>query len=274
MKNLSAISLHLFLITLSIVTLVPLWLMFSTSFIEGASGLSLSALLPDISKLTFQNFKDVWLEGNFGLYFWNSIIITVTITVANVIFDGMAAYALARRKFKARAWIIGLILVKLAIPSAVLMVPTFILVRGIGLYDTHLALILPMVAETFGIFLLRQYMLSLPVELEEAARLEGAGDWKIFFSIIMPLSKPAIAVVVIHSVLISWNMYVYPLILTSSDAMRTLPLGIAFYRASHSGVDVSHLMAGSVIASFPVIIVFIIFQKQIIAGLTKGAVKG
>ena len=137
-----------------------------------------------------------------------------------------------------------------------------------------MALILPMVAETFGIFLLRQYMLSLPVELEEAARLEGAGDWKIFFSIIMPLSKPAIAVVVIHSVLISWNMYIYPLILTSSDAMRTLPLGIAFYRASHSGVDVSHLMAGSVIASFPVIIVFIIFQKQIIAGLTKGAVKG
>ncbi len=167
-----------------------------------------------------------------------------------------------------------LILAKLMIPAAVLMVPTFVLIKGMGLYDSHLALILPMVAETFGIFLLRQYMLSLPKELEEAARLEGASDFYIFFTLILPLCRPALAVVAIHSVLVSWNAYIYPLILTSSDSMRTLPLGIAFYRASHAGVDAGHLMAGSMIASLPVILTFLVFQKQIIKGLTQGAVKG
>ncbi|PCI28412.1 MAG: ABC transporter permease [SAR324 cluster bacterium] len=266
--------LHGTLLSLTVVTLVPLWIMFVTSFLETSGSLGVQTIFPDLGNLTLKNFYDVWTEGNFGRYFWNSLLVTVVITFANLLFDGMAAYALARRHFKGRKWLMGLILLKLMIPATVLMVPTFILVRNLGIYDSYWALILPMVAETFGIFLLRQYMLSLPVELEEAARLEGAGDWRIFFTIIMPLSKPALAVVAIHSVLVSWNAYIYPLILTSSDHMRTLPLGIAFYRASHSDVDTAHLMAGSVIASLPVILAFLIFQRQIIAGLTKGAVKG
>lgn len=268
------LALHLFLLTLALATLIPLWAMVGASLSEGGSRLGLDSLLPAWDSLTLKNYIEVWEEGNFGRYFLNSLIVTVAITLFNLLFDAMAAYALARREFKGRNLLMGLILAKLMIPAAVLMVPTFILVRSIGLYDSYLALILPMVAETFGIFLLRQYMLSLPKELEEAARLEGAGDFRIFFTIILPLSKPALAVVAIHSVLVSWNSYVYPLILTSSDEMRTLPLGIAFYRASHSGVDVGHLMAGSMIASLPVILAFLLFQRQIISGLTKGAVKG
>ena len=267
------LSLHGFLFLLALVTLMPLWVMTVTSF-STSTKIGIQSIIPDFSQLTFANYYDVWTEGNFGVYFWNSLIVTVAITAANLLFDGMAAYALARRQFKWRNLLIFLILVKLMVPATVLMVPTFILVQNMGLYDTHLALILPMVAETFGIFLLRQYMLSLPVELEEAARLEGASDWRIFFTIIMPLSKPALAVVAIHSVLISWNAYVYPLILTSSDSMRTLPLGIAFYRASHSGVDAGHMMGGSMIASIPIIIAFLVFQRKIISGLTQGAVKG
>ncbi|MDH5559263.1 MAG: carbohydrate ABC transporter permease [Deltaproteobacteria bacterium] len=266
--------LHIILFSLALITLVPLWVMFVTSFLDRSGPLGLGSVFPIGGEFTLGNFIEVWIEGNFGRYFLNSLIVTFFITAANLIFDGMAAYALARREFKGRGWLIGLILIKLMIPATVLMVPTFIVVKGLGLYDTHLALILPMVAETFGIFLLRQYMLSLPVELEEAARLEGASDWRIFFTIIMPLSKPALAVVAIHSVLVSWNAYIYPLILTASDSMRTLPLGIAFFRSSHSGVDSAHLMAGSVIASLPVILAFLVFQRQIIAGLTKGAVKG
>jgi len=258
----------------AVITLIPLWIMFTTSFLESSKPLGLNSIFPDLTSFTFRNFFEVWTEGNFGRYFWNSLFVSTVITFANLLFDSMAAYALARRKFKGRSWLIGLILLKLMIPATVLMVPTFILVRNLGLYDTYWALILPMVAETFGIFLLRQYMLSLPEELEEAARLEGASDWRIFLTIILPLSKPALAVVAIHSALVSWNAYIYPLILTSSDQMRTLPLGIAFYRASHAGVDTAHLMAGSVIASLPIILVFLIFQKQIISGLTKGAVKG
>ena len=160
------------------------------------------------------------------------------------------------------------------IPAAVLMVPTFILVRKIGIYDTYAALIFPFLAETFGIFLLRQYILSLPTTYEESARSEGAGEWKIFFSIIFPLCKPALAVTIIHSVMTSWNMYIYPLILTSSESIRTLPLGIAFYRVSQPEIHSGHLMAGSVIVVFPVIVVFLLFQKQIITSLTQGGIKG
>ena len=109
---------------------------------------------------------------------------------------------------------------------------------------------------------------------EESARSEGAGEWKIFFSIIFPLCKPALAVTIIHSVMTSWNMYIYPLILTSSESIRTLPLGIAFYRVSQPEIHSGHLMAGSVIVVFPVIVVFLLFQKQIITSLTQGGIKG
>ena len=266
--------LHFTLFLFAAITLIPMWVMMVGSLQEKASNIGLKEIWPDFSRLTLQNYISVWTEGNFAQYFINSLIVTIAITLANVLFDSMAAYALARRNFRGRGVLMGVILGKLMIPAAVLIVPTFIVVREIHLYDTHLALILPLIAETFGIFLLRQYMLSLPISLEEAARLEGASDWRIFFTIIMPLCKPALAVVIIHSVMTSWNAYIYPLILTSSDSMRTLPLGIAFYRASHSGVDSGHLLAASMIASLPIIVVFLIFQKKIISGLTKGAVKG
>jgi len=267
-------ALHLFLLLLALSTLVPLWVMATTSLTVGGARLGLAALWPDWARLSFANYIEVWTAGNFGRYFFNSVWVSLWITLSNLIFDAMAAYALARRKFVGQGVLMALILTKLMIPAAVLMVPQFILVKALGLYDGYLALILPMIAETFGIFLLRQYMLSLPKELEEAARLEGASDLRIFFTVILPLCRPALAVVAIHSLLVSWNAYVHPLILTSSDSMRTLPLGLAFYRASHSGVDAAHLMAGAMIASLPVMIAFVVFQKQIIAGLTQGAVKG
>jgi len=266
--------LQVFLWVLALTTLLPLWVMAVTSLLANAGQLGLDSLWPNWRQLTWNNYLEVWTQGNFGVYFWNSLVITVVITAFNLVFDAMAAYALARRELPLKGLVMTLILAKLMIPAAVLMVPTFILVRALGLYDSYLALILPVLAETFGIFLLRQYMLSLPQELEEAARLEGAGDFRIFFTIIFPLTRPALAVVAIHSVLVSWNAYLYPLILTSSDAMRTLPLGLAFYRASHSGVDAGHLMAGSMIASLPVVAAFLLFQRQILSGLTQGAVKG
>lgn len=266
--------LHLLLMGLALLTLVPLLLMAVTSLLGPEARLSLSNLWPDWGVVSLKNYQEVWTQGNFGRYFFNSVWVSLWVTLSNLIFDAMAAYALARRQFRGQGLLVLLILVKLMIPAAVLMVPTFVLVQALGLYDGYLALILPMVAETFGIFLLRQYMLSLPKELEEAARLEGASDLRIFFTLILPLCRPALSVVAIHSLLVSWNSYVHPLILTSSDQMRTLPLGIAFYRASHSGADTAHLMAGSMIASLPVVLAFLVFQKQIISGLTQGAVKG
>ena len=267
------VALHGFLSLLALSTLTPLWIMFVTSFKTTHGMLGLKGIFPDLHALGWSNYVNVWTDGNFGRYFFNSAFVTFCIVCGNVLFDSMAAYALSRREFSLKKALLGIIVAKLMIPSAVLMVPTFILMRNLGFYDTYFALILPMLAETFGIFLLRQYMLSLPKSLEEAARLEGAGDLRVFFTVVLPLCKPVLSVVVIHSVMNSWNMYVYPLILTSSDSMRTLPLGLAFYRSSHAGIDSGHLMAGSMITAFPVIAVFLFFQKQIIRGLTSGAVK-
>jgi len=268
------ISLHFILMSVALIALIPLWLMLVSSLSGSNAELGFAGLIPRFGQFSFDAYIDVWTEGNFGRYFMNSVWVSFWITSANLIFDAMAAYGLSRREFRGRGVLMLLILIKLMIPATVLMVPTFILVKSLGMYDGYMALILPMVAETFGIFLLRQYMLNLPKELEEAARLEGASDLRIFFSIILPLCRPALAVVAIHSLLVSWNSYVHPLILTASDDMRTLPLGLAFYRASHSGVDTAHLMAGSMIASLPVLIAFLFFQRHIISGLTQGAVKG
>ena len=266
--------LHFVLMTLALITLIPLWLMAVASISGATAKLGLSGLIPQWRQLNLHTYFEVWVEGHFGRYFFNSVWVSFWITLTNLLFDSMAAYALSRREFKGRSLLMFLILVKLLIPATVLMVPTFILIKSLGIYDSYWALILPMVAETFGIFLLRQFMLGLPKELEEAARLEGASDIRVFFFIILPLCRPALAVVAIHSLLVSWNSYIHPLILTVSDSMRTLPLGIAFYRSSHSGVDTAHLMAGSMIASLPVLIAFLLFQKHIISGLTQGAVKG
>ena len=265
---------HTFLLLVSILTIIPLWVMFVTAFKSNSGVLGFAAINPFSSSWTIDNFITVWKKGNFGRYFLNSVMVTFFITVGNIIFDSMAAYALARRKFRGKGLLMGVIALKLLIPSVVLMVPTFILINKIGLYDSYAAIIFPMLTETFGIFLIRQYMLSLPVELEESARLEGYSDWWIFITIIFPLIMPVLAVVCIHSIMTSWNMYIYPLILTSSDSMRTLPLGLAFFKSSNSTANTAQLMAGAVIASLPVIILFLIYQRKIISGLTKGAVKG
>ena len=266
--------LQLALFFFALITLIPLWLMFITSFKTTGAFLNLSGIIPDLKDLGFSNFTHAWTKGNFGRYFLNSVLVSSTIVIGNIFFDTTAAYALARRKFFGKNLVMAAILAKLMIPAAVLMVPTFILVRKIGIYDTYAALIFPFLAETFGIFLIRQYILSLPVAYEESARSEGAGEWKIFFSIIFPLCRPVLAVTIIHSVMTSWNMYIYPLILTSSESIRTLPLGIAFYRVSQPDIHSGHLMAGSVIVVVPVILVFLIFQKQIITSLTQGGIKG
>ena len=264
---------HCLLLFFAIISIIPLWLMLITSFKSTDSALSLRGLIPTLETLTIENFIHAWTRGNFGRYFLNSVLVSSCIVIGNIFFDSTTAYALARRKFFGKGVVMLAILAKLMIPAAVLMVPTFIIVRKIGIYDTYAALIFPFLAETFGIFVLRQYILSIPTAYEEAARSEGAGEWKIFFSIIFPLCKPALAVVIIHSLMTSWNMYIYPLILTSSNSIRTLPLGIAFYRVNQTDIHSGHLMAGSMIVVLPVIIVFLFFQKQIITSLTQGGIK-
>lgn len=253
-------------------TLFPFVLMIATSLrTEGGLVTQLNDLIP--REVTLQNYYDVWVSDNFGRYFLNSAFVTIVVVAANILFDSMVAFALSRKRFRGAGVILALILARMMIPVHVLMIPIFVLIQRIGLYDTLGALILPSLVEGFGIFLMKQYFDGIPLSLDEAARIDGASDFQIFWRILMPLSRPALAVLVINTALGSWNEFLMPLILTSSADNRTLTLGLALY-SGRFGVDYVHQMAAASLSAIPIVILFLIFQRQIIAGLTRGAIKG
>jgi len=263
--------LFIILSALLLLSLFPLYLMFITSLKpEGTLVTAMRELWPQ--KWTLKNYIDVWTSGPFDRYFFNSAVIAVSVTAGNIILSLMVAYAFARRTFVGKKMLFGTILISMMIPAQTLMIPIFILMKHLGWLNTYWALIVPSLVIPFNVFLLKQYISGLPVDLEEAARLDGANAFQILFKIVLPLCKPALAVIGINTFLGSWNTFLYPFLLTNTTEMRTLPVGLALYKGLH-GVDWVHLMAGSSLAAFPVIIVFLVFQRMIISGLTSGALK-
>lgn len=263
--------LYLILILVAVSTLFPFLLMFSTSLRTGGGLVTqLGDLIP--TDVTFQNYVDVWVADRFDRYFVNSTIVTVIVVLGNVLFDSMVAYVLSRKRFRGAGLVLGLILARMMVPSQVLMIPIYVLIQRIGLYDTLGALIIPSLVQGFGIFLMKQYFDGIPRSLDEAARVDGASDFQIFARVLMPLARPALAVVVINTALTSWNEFMMPLILTSSAKTRTLTLGLALY-SGRFGVDYVHQMAAAALSAIPIVIVFLVFQRHIIAGLTRGALK-
>ena len=261
----------LVLFVLLVASLFPLYLMFVTSFKpEGNLLTAMNELWP--KSWTLKNYHDVWSSGPFARYFLNSVGVALAITFGNVLCALMVAYAFSRRIFWGKKLLFGSILLAMMLPAQITMIPNFILMKHLGWLNTYPALIVPSLVLPFNVFLLKQYLSQLPMSLEEAATLDGATSFQILFKIIMPLSKPALAVVGINTFLGSWNTFLYPFLLTNTTEMRTLPVGLALYKGLH-GVDWVHLMAGASLASFPVIVVFLMFQKLIISGLTAGAVK-
>ena len=252
-------------------TIFPFFLMLITSLKSGGAVITqLSQLIPH--EITVQNYIDVWKDDNFGLYFLNTLIITVAVVIGNVVLDSMVAYALSRKNFIGRHLILGIIVGSMMIPVQVMLIPIFVLMHALHLYDTLWALILPGLVQGFGIFLMKQYFDGLPHALDEAALIDGASDWQIFWKVLMPLAKPALAVLVINTSLTSWNAFLFPLILTASKHTRTLALGLALYQSQY-GIDYVHSMAAASISALPILAIFLVFQRNIIAGLTRGAVK-
>lgn len=263
--------LYFFLSVVAVIAIFPFVLMILTSLKEGGAALTqLSNLIPE--KPTLQNFVDVWVTDSFGIYFRNTAIVTGAVILGNIVLDSMVAYALSRHNFFGKRAVFIVIIARMMIPIQVLIIPLYELMHWMQLYDTLMALILPTLVQGFGIFLLKQYFDGIPRSLDEAAIMDGANDFQILWRIIMPLAKPAIAVLVINTALTSWNAFLLPLILTSSEGTRTLSLGLALY-SSRFGVDFIHQMAASSISALPILAIFLVFQRQIISGLTKGAVK-
>ena len=243
------------------------------SFEDGAGTVYIDNVRLLFKKWTINNYWDVLISGPFGLYFWNSAWIAVVITLANLLFSAMVGYVFARKDFPYKKLLFFTIIGSIAIPPQVLMVPTFILMKHLGWLNTYWALVIPNLVLPFNVFLMRQYISKLPLAVEEAARIDGASEFQIFWRVIMPLSQPALAVVGINTFMGSWNTFLYPFLLTNTVEMRTLPVGLALYKSLH-GVDWVHLMAGSAITALPVIVVFLCFQRYIIEGLTRGSTVG
>lgn len=218
----------------------------------------------------FAAFADVFTKIPVWLYVWNSALVTLIVAAGQMLSAAMAGYVFARFQFRSKNVLFGLILATMMVPMQVTIVPVFMLIRGMGLADTLLALIIPALPTAFGTFLMRQYFMGLPAELGEAAEIDGAGPWKTFFSVYLPLSLPGLAIVGILAFNYHWNEFFRPLIMTISDQNFTLPLGLVTLQGNLGTGSVSTVLAGVIISMIPALLVFFFGQKPLREGLTAG----
>src|SRR5690606_519050 len=208
---------------------------------------------------TLENFRYVFTEVPFLRYMFNSFFVSATITVVALWFHSMAAYALGRLKFGLRESLFLLIFSTLLVSLPVILIPTFVVVRTLGMVDSYAGLIVPAIFNAFGIFLLRQFYVSLPAELEEAALVDGASYWRIYRSVILPLSRPIMAALAVFFFLANWNSFVWPLTITSDPDLRVVQLGIATFQQQYAA-DWNYVLAASTVAALPTLLIFFFFQ--------------
>ena len=223
---------------------------------------------------TTENYSKLIDRLDFPRYFLNSILVAGVVTAANLVFAPMLGYALAKLRFRGKGLLMGLVLSTLMLPAAATLVPLFVLMSKLELVNTYPGLFLPFLAGAFGVFLTRQFFLGLPDELLEAARMDGAGEFRIFFRIAMPLAAPVLATLGILTFLGSWNGFVYPLVMATSPEMYTLPVALATFAIGQFQAEHGMLMAGSVILVVPVLIVFVLLQRWITEGIATTGLKG
>ena len=204
---------------------------------------------------------------------FNSLLMSIVVTAGNLLFCSMAGYAFARKRAPGLGLLFKLCLLTMMIPAQVTVIPLFLMVEGLGLVNTYTALIVPSLATAFGVFLMRQFISTLPGSLFEAARLDGCNEWQIFARIVVPLTRPALAVLGIFAFTSSWNDFLWPLVICNRREMWTLPVGLASLQTEFN-VDVPLLMAGACFAALPMIALFFALQRHFVSGLTMGAVKG
>jgi multiple sugar transport system permease protein len=223
--------------------------------------------------LHWENFQHVLDTVPFGRFFVNSLLVTTLITISQVVTSVLAGYVFARIEFPGRNLIFYLYLATLIIPTQVTMLPLFLLVSRLGWIDTYQGLIVPFLANAFAVFFLRQFFISLPRELEDAARIDGASRLRTLVQIILPLSRPAVATIALFTFLSHWDEYLWPLVVTNTTDMRTLPIGLRFF-IEESGAQLNYMMAGALMAVAPVVLLFLVAQRQFIEGISLTGTKG
>ena len=223
--------------------------------------------------IDWHNVVATWTSVPFGRFFLNTFFVATVTTVGQVVTSVLAGYALARLRFRGRQAFFLLALSTLMIPFQVILIPTFLIVKNLGLLDTLWAVILPNVATGFGIFLMRQFFLQIPLKLEEAAIMDGANKLRIIWHVLLPIAKPAVATLVLFAFLFSWNNFLWPLVALSTPQRMTIQPGLVFFQSAHV-TEYNRLMAGSLISLVPIVILFLFVQKQFVEGIVAGAVKG
>ena len=265
---------HGVLLLFALAMLAPVLWMLSTSFKpEGETVAETIRWIPEHP--TTESYRRLFQEaGDFpvGRWFANSLFISLTGTLLVLAVTSMAAYALSRLRFKGRDGLFRVVLSTLMIPAPVVLIPVFVIVTRLGLFDSYPALILPGGASAFGVFLLRQFFLGIPTELEEAAFLDGANHWRVFWQVMLPLCKPALGTLAIFTFIGFWNDFAWPLIVTNDLSMRTLPVGLAIFQGQYV-TQYSITMAAAVLASLPMLVAFLIFQKNITEGIAMTGLK-
>jgi multiple sugar transport system permease protein len=229
-------------------------------------------LLPD--HWTLDNFSRLFSKQDFLRYFLNSAGIAIVVTFANLLFCSMAGYALAKLRFAGHRPLMALVLATLMVPGSVTLVPLFVLMSKLGLVNTYAAVTVPFLAGAFGVFLLRQFMHSVPDDLIDAARIDGAGEWRIFALIVLPLLKPALAALAVFQFLATWNNFLWPLVALTDQSKYTLPVALATFSIGQNKADYGLLMAGSVALVAPVIVLFIALQRHFTQSIAMTGLKG
>ncbi|WP_197698195.1 carbohydrate ABC transporter permease [Micromonospora viridifaciens] len=222
---------------------------------------------------TAENYRHLFTQLDFPQFFFNSSLVAVAVTVGNLVFCSMLGYALAKLRFPGKRVVFGLVLGMLMVPGMVTFVPLFMLVSKLGMVNSYPGLILPWLAQPFGVFLMRQFILGLPDDLIHAARVDGAGELRIFTRVILPLCGPALATLGILQFLATWNNFLWPLVVAQSEDRYTLPVALALYAIGQNNTRYGLLMAGAVVTILPILLIFVLLQRYFVQGIAMTGLK-
>jgi alpha-1,4-digalacturonate transport system permease protein len=260
-----------FLLVMTFVILAPvLWFVLSSFKDATDLGARPPKVLP--SRWAFENYTEAFQAYNYTRYFLNSVFVTVVATLLTLLINSMAAYAFAKYNFRGRDGLFVMTLAMIMIPLQVILIPIYLVVSSLGLVNTYWGMIIPAAATPTGVFIIRQYMLTIPDELIEAARIDGAGEFRIFARIVLPLCRPALAVVAIFSILWRWNDFLWPLLIAQKEELYTLPVALALLNGQLV-VPYNIVLAMSVMSIIPVLFMFVFMQRQIVQGIAQTGIK-
>jgi multiple sugar transport system permease protein len=270
-KRPGALVLYALLTIVAVVTLAPLFWMVSASLMPAGDA---SAFPPPFlpARITFAHYTRLFTSMNLARYLFNSAFLSVSVTVISLLVNSMAGYAFAKYRFRGRDPLFKILIASMVIPSQVTMLPLFLMLNKMGFINSYVGVIIPGMASVFGIFLIRQFALTIPDSLIEAARIDGAGDFRVYRSLILPLCKPILVTLAVFTFMGTWNDFLWPLIVMTDDSMYTLPVALANLSLEHVQ-DTELMMAGSVMTVAPVLILFAAVQKHYISGIMAGGLK-